>query len=84
MKCEWVRGAWVAQSVERQTLGFSSGHDLRVVRWSLPLHEALPSHGICLKFSLRVPAPPPACALPLSLSLSLSNKILRKKEISNQ
>ena len=26
----WVWGAWVAQSVERLTLGFSSGHDLTV------------------------------------------------------
>ena len=26
-------GAWVAQSVEHPTLGFSSGHGLRVVRW---------------------------------------------------
>ena len=25
-------GLWVAQSVERPTLGFGSGHDLRVMR----------------------------------------------------
>ena len=28
------RGAWVAQLVEHPTLGFSSGHDLKVVRSS--------------------------------------------------
>ena len=29
-------GAWMAQSVECLTLGFSSGHDLRVREWRLP------------------------------------------------
>ena len=28
-------GTWVAQLVERLTLGFDSGHDPRVVGWSL-------------------------------------------------
>ena len=27
-------GAWVAQSVEQQTLNFHSGHNLTVVGWS--------------------------------------------------
>ena len=31
---EFCGGSWVAQSVKPQTLDFSSGHDLRVERWS--------------------------------------------------
>ena len=32
---KWAHwGTWVAQSVKCPTLNFSSGHDLRVVRWS--------------------------------------------------
>ena len=31
------RGTWVAQLVEYLTLGFSSGHDLGVMRWSTEL-----------------------------------------------
>ena len=27
-------GTWVAQMVKTLTLGFESGHDIRVVRWS--------------------------------------------------
>ena len=27
-------GTWVAQSIKHLALGFSSGHDLRVMRWS--------------------------------------------------
>ena len=30
-----IGGAWVAQSVERLTLGFSSGHVVRVMGWNL-------------------------------------------------
>ena len=33
-KTEKTRGIRVAQSVKNLTLDFSSGHDLRVVRWS--------------------------------------------------
>ena len=33
-KSEYVRGAWVAQSVKCLTLDFNSDHDLRVVRSS--------------------------------------------------
>lgn len=36
-----VRGTWVAQSVKHLTLGFSSGHDLRVVRLNLESGSAL-------------------------------------------
>ena len=35
------RGAWVAQSVERQTLDFGSGHDPRVVGSSPMLGSSL-------------------------------------------
>ena len=34
------RGAWVAQSVEHLALGFSSGHDLMIVR-SSPLLDSM-------------------------------------------
>ena len=33
-KKEHSRGTWVAQSVKRPTLGFGSGHDLRVHEFS--------------------------------------------------
>ena len=36
-----VRGSWVAQLVKGPTLGFSSGHDLRVVKWSCTLDSVL-------------------------------------------
>ena len=35
------RGAWMAQSIEHLTLDFSSGHDLTVMGWSLPLGSVL-------------------------------------------
>ena len=31
-KAKLASGAWAAQSAEQPTLGFSSGHDLRVMR----------------------------------------------------
>ena len=36
----WQRGSWVAQSVERPTLGFDSGHDLMVCEFE-------PHIGLC-------------------------------------
>ena len=43
---------WVAQSVECPTLGFSSGHDLGVLRWS-PTHIRLHAwHGVFFFFFL--------------------------------
>ena len=35
------RGIWVAQLVECWTLDFNSGHDLRVVRWSISSSSAV-------------------------------------------
>ena len=56
------RGARVAQSVKRPTLGFSSGHDLTLrPHWALCWQHERDS------LSPSVPAPPP-----LALSLSLS------------
>ena len=52
------RGTWAAQSFERLTLGFSSGHDLTV-------HEFKPRIGLCTDSvepawdSLSLPLPPP-------------------------
>jgi len=64
----------VAQSVEYLTLGFSSGHDLRVVRLTEPLSWAPHSGGSLLEI-LSFPLP---LALP-SPSLSLINKQIFKK-----
>ena len=56
-----TRGTWVAHSLERLTLDFSSGHDLGVVRLSPtagsalstessgPTPSALPPHSLSLK-----------------------------------
>jgi len=57
-----MRGAWVAQSVKRLALGFSSGHDLLVGRSS-------PASGSLLSKESASPL-----LLPLQLVLSLSNK----------
>ena len=40
-------GVWVAQSVERSTLDFGSGHDLTVLR-SSPVSGPPAGHGACL------------------------------------
>ena len=61
------RGAWVAQSVKHLTLGFSSGHDLRVMisgSWSQggeiePWVRLCAQRGVCsLSFSLSHLRPP--------------------------
>ena len=41
VKSKYSRGAWVAHFVKHPTLGFSSSHDLRVLRWSLALGSGL-------------------------------------------
>ena len=55
-------GAWVVQSIKHLTLGFSSGHDLRVVRSSLASGSRISKKSAC-------PSPllPSACLLTLSL-----------------
>jgi len=67
-KAGW--GAWVAQSVKRLTLGFSSSHGLAVLG-SSPLSRAPCSVGSLLEDSLPHPLPLPPLTLTLSLSLSL-------------
>ena len=72
-----TRGTWVVQSVKRPTLGFSSGHDLRV-------HYFEPRVGLCtdgtepawdsLSLSPSLSAPP---HLMLSLSLSVSISLFK-------
>jgi len=69
------RGAWLAQSVKRLTLGFGSGHDLRVVGLSLTMGSVL--SGESAEDSFPLPLPP--CSYMLSCSLSFSNKSLKKK-----
>lgn len=64
-----VRGSWVAQIIEQLTLGFGSGHDLRLDH-QVRLHT---QQGVCLRFSLGPsPSVPPSgqvCSFFLSLSL---------------
>ena len=59
-----AKGAWVVQSLKHLTLGFSSGHDLRVVRLN-------PTSGSMLSKSLFLSLPLLSARL---LSLSPSNK----------
>ena len=62
------QGAWAAQLVERLTLGFSSGCDLRVVRLIEPRVWLHTQHKICLRVSLYLSLPPAStCTLLLSL-----------------
>ena len=66
------RGAWAAQSVKRQTLGFSLGRDLSVCgfepRIGLCTDSAEPTWG-----SLSPPAPPlPSLHCVLSVSLKIN------------
>ena len=66
-------GAWVAQSVKGQTLGFSSGHDLVVCEFEL--HVGLCADSLEPAWdSLSLPISLP---LPGLFSLSLSLKIDR-------
>ena len=60
-----MRGTWVAQSIERLTLDFGSGHDLMVREFEPPVRLRAGST-VCLGLSLSP-------SLPLSLSLSLSS-----------
>jgi len=58
-----IRGAWVAQSVKRPTLGFGSGRDLSIMRSS-------PKSGWCSVWSLlETLSPSPSAPPPCSLSL---------------
>ena len=78
MRAEWcdlqkskLWGSWVAQLVECPILGFSSGHDLRVVRLS-PVLVSVLSGGMLEVLSLSlhsVPAPAHACMCDHSYSL---------------
>ena len=63
------RGTWVAQSVEQWTLGFGSGHDLRVV-------ESSPTSDSMLSEESAYPSPSTSPLPPFlhSCFLSLSNK----------
>ena len=55
----YMRDAWVAQSVECPTLGFGSGHDLRVVRLSPASGSALSGESVCDSLSPSpLPYPP--------------------------
>ena len=61
-----LRDIWVAQLVERPTLVFSLGHDLRVMRLSPALGSVFRAESAWDSFSLRT-----SSLLSLSLSLSL-------------
>ena len=64
----------MAQSVERPTLGFSSGHDLTVMSSSPALGPALPVRSLLAILSPSLYAPPA-----LARSLSLSHKLNKLK-----
>ena len=59
------RGAWVAQSVKYQTLGFGSGHDLTVHEFKPRFSTVLPMWRLLGILSLPLP-----CSHTLSFSLS--------------
>ena len=66
------RGAWVAQPIKQQTLGFSSGHQGGEMEPCAVLLGSVLSEGGCLRFSPSPSAPqPPALALVGALSLPL-------------
>ena len=59
-------GIWVAQRVKRRTFGFSSGHDLRVVKPSPAWGSVLSVESASVSFSLFPCLAPLACAYNLS------------------
>ena len=73
-----MRGAWVAQSIKRPTLDFSSGHDLTI-------RELEPHIQLCADSTEpawdSLLSAPPLLALCLSLSLSEINKHEKIKNI---
>ena len=67
----------MAQSVKHKTLDFTSGHDLRVVRWS-------PMYGLCWEWSLLriLPLPLPLVLVhAFSIYQIKSNQILKNENI---
>ena len=66
---------WEAQLVKHLTLGFSSGHELRVMRWSPELGSTIIA-GDYLHLSLPLPSGPQLH----TRSLSLSQKREKKKK----
>jgi len=64
------RGTWVAQSIEHLTLGFGTGHDLRIMDPALHLAPRLA--GSLFEDSLSLPLPLLAHIHAHILSLSLS------------
>lgn len=68
-----MRATWVAHSVKLLALGFSSGHDLRIVRLS-------PSHGEFAWDALPLPLPLSLMLLTVSLSLFQIHKYFLKRK----
>ena len=60
----------MAQLVKHRTLGFGSGHGLRVLRLSSALGPVLSVESACPS------APPPTCVLSLSLKINKSHFFL--------
>ena len=77
-------GAWVVQSVKGPTLGFSSGHNVRVVGLS-PRFGVYTRHRVCLGLSLPLSCcpSPPACTHAHVLSLKKINKSKTKQNPQN-
>ena len=70
LKTHEICGVWVAQSVKCPTLGFSSGHDLTLMRSSPTSGSALAGRSLLGVLSSSL-SPPPTLIVSLSSSLSL-------------
>ena len=79
VKDEVFRGVWAAQSIKRQTLDFSSGHDLTVHGFKPPHRAPCRERGTCLGFCLLLSLPLPRLALCIFLKIN-KNKLKKKKD----
>ena len=79
LKRENFQGAWVAQLVEHQTLGFGSGHDLTAPEFEPHWSSALTARSLPGILSPSLSAPP---LLTLSLEINkLKNNFKKEGEL---
>ena len=76
------KGAWVAQSVGRPTLGFHSGHDLKTCGFQ-PCYSCATTAQSLEPASDSVSLPRPALPLAYALSLSRINKTFKKNFLND-
>ena len=80
-----ARGAWVAESVKRWTLGFCSDLDLRASWVRAPRGALLWQRGACLGFSLSLSlCPSPTRAVSVSLKINECIKKETKKAMPSK